>query len=219
MKYLIINADDFGYSKIFNEEIIELAELGLISSTTVMVNRINQTQASQVDELKKIKEEKNFSIGLHLDFLDESFEQEIKSQYNKFVLIFGFKPSHLDLHHSEYLEAAYGLIQEFCVENNLACRKHNLKHGIFEEVLTTDFEVLSGTKIEYNEIVQWLKNLENGKTYEILFHPGKFDPDSKSSLNIEREKDIEKIEKLNSILSENGVKLISYNDLKNLKQS
>ncbi|KKR55034.1 MAG: YdjC family protein [Parcubacteria group bacterium GW2011_GWA2_40_23] len=47
MKYLIINADDFGYSDIFNAKILELIERGLVSSTTVMVNYITTEQTNK----------------------------------------------------------------------------------------------------------------------------------------------------------------------------
>ncbi len=42
MKKIIINADDFGYSYIFNKSILDLIKKKLISSTTVMVNYITK---------------------------------------------------------------------------------------------------------------------------------------------------------------------------------
>jgi predicted glycoside hydrolase/deacetylase ChbG (UPF0249 family) len=35
----IVNADDFGLTQGVNDAVLELAELGALSSTTVMVNR------------------------------------------------------------------------------------------------------------------------------------------------------------------------------------
>ncbi len=61
---LIINADDFGLTKATNLAIEELAKLGIITSTTVMVN---MPYAKEVSSLKTIKV---FSIGLHLNFTE-----------------------------------------------------------------------------------------------------------------------------------------------------
>jgi Uncharacterized protein conserved in bacteria len=52
---LIINADDFGYSRVFNEEILKLMKERQIKSTTVMVYRVNEVQLPQINELKRLK--------------------------------------------------------------------------------------------------------------------------------------------------------------------
>jgi predicted glycoside hydrolase/deacetylase ChbG (UPF0249 family) len=54
MKYLIINSDDFGYSSVFNEKILELLHDGKISSTTVMVKWITDDQKNQLAKLKEL---------------------------------------------------------------------------------------------------------------------------------------------------------------------
>ncbi len=38
MKHLIVNADDFGYSRGINRGIVEAHERGIVTSTTMMVN-------------------------------------------------------------------------------------------------------------------------------------------------------------------------------------
>lgn len=58
---LIINADDFGLTQGINDAILDLATLGSISSTTVMVN---MPYWEQVMELLRFP---NFGIGLHLN--------------------------------------------------------------------------------------------------------------------------------------------------------
>lgn len=58
-----------------------------------------------------------------------------------------------------------------------------------------------------------IESLEDNESYEILFHPGTYDENCKSSLNKKREEDIEKIKIVNSLLKENNIKLISFNDL------
>lgn len=61
---IIINADDFGLTKPINSAIIELAKLGVISSTTVMVN---MPYAEEVIDLTSIN---NLGIGLHLNLTE-----------------------------------------------------------------------------------------------------------------------------------------------------
>lgn len=123
---IIINADDFGFSKSINQGIIEAYKEGLISSTTIMIN-----MPYAEDAILKWKENSNLGIGLHINLtqaspisndvkslVDEnnifhnhrkiereevkiSYEdiyREIKAQIEK-VLSYNVKIDHLDYHH------------------------------------------------------------------------------------------------------------------------
>ncbi len=68
MKNLIINADDFGYSKVFNQKILELIEKDFVTSTSVMVECIDGEQRRQVEKLIELSNTHNVSVGLHIDF-------------------------------------------------------------------------------------------------------------------------------------------------------
>lgn len=210
MKYLIINADDFGYSAVFNDAILRLGEKGFISSTTVMVNWVTDKQSSQIKELKELAEAGKISVGLHLEFTDDNFQSEIEAQFDKFNSLFGFSPSHIDVHKSMFLKEAFPFAIDFCREHNLPCRNHKIEMA---GVVTTKNEVVSGTKLSFEELKKTIENFRDGESYEILFHPGTYDPDSKSALNREREFDVQKIKKINPLLIENDIKLISYIDL------
>lgn len=124
MKYLIINADDFGYSKVFNVKILELIQDEFIYFTSVMVNWINDEQPKQVKQLSELVKDSKVSVGLHLEFTDDNFRSEIERQYKKFLDIFKFKPSHIDIHKFKYLEESYSAIRKFCLEKKLPCRNH-----------------------------------------------------------------------------------------------
>jgi predicted glycoside hydrolase/deacetylase ChbG (UPF0249 family) len=210
MKYLIINADDFGYSSIFNDAILMLGKKGLISSTTVMVNWVTAKQVSQIKELKELAEARKISVGLHLEFTDDNFQSEIEKQFDKFNSLFGFPPSHIDIHKSMFLKEAFPFVIEFCREHNLPCRNHKIEMA---GVATTQNEVVSGTKLSFEELRKTIETFRDGESYEILFHPGIFDPDSKSSLNKERESDVQKIEGIQPFLAKNDIKLINFRDL------
>src|SRR5690606_25946895 len=61
---IIINADDFGMTKSVNKAIIELMELGTVTSTTVMVNMPYAEEATQLLEIP------NISVGLHFNLTE-----------------------------------------------------------------------------------------------------------------------------------------------------
>ena len=53
MKHLIINSDDFGLSTVFNRVILDLIRRKIVSSTTVMVDHManSELQIQQTNEL------------------------------------------------------------------------------------------------------------------------------------------------------------------------
>ena len=209
-KYLIINADDFGMSQIFNEVILDLIKKDLIYSTTVMIDRVTDNQKKQFDELIALSKNKNLSVGLHLEFRYSDYPSQIKSQYNKFKEVLGFNPSHIDIHKAHSLMESFSDVAEFCRKNNLPLRNSGVLH---EGIKTTSAEAFFGSIADFEKIEEWIKTFEDGKYYEILFHPGKFDFSCKSSLNKDRERDVEHIKNLNNILKENNIKVVSYLDL------
>ncbi len=206
---LIINADDFGMSMIFNEKILELLEKRLIKSTTVMINRVTEEQRTQLNKLVSLKDK--ISIGLHVELdLEKPMPEQVEEQYNKFIKVFGFKPSHLDVHKMTRNENAVKTINEFAHKHNLPTRNHDIPSDTKQ---TTD-RVLVSVKGDYEEILNFLKKMNDGHSYEIAMHPGKYDSSSKSSLNKQREAEFDCIVRLQDFLRENkNVKLISYLEL------
>ena len=93
---LIISADDFGMTDCYNKGILDLLSNEQITSISVMVNR--NIDKIEFEKLKKLKKIKRCSVGLHLEFTNNSYEVSIKQQLNKFTDIFNFKPSHFDIH-------------------------------------------------------------------------------------------------------------------------
>ncbi|THB73091.1 MAG: ChbG/HpnK family deacetylase [Gammaproteobacteria bacterium] len=62
---LIINADDFGWSRKVTDQIIECHTNGIITSTTMMVNMPGTDYAAS-----KVNEYPNLSVGLHLNLTE-----------------------------------------------------------------------------------------------------------------------------------------------------
>jgi len=116
MQRLIINADDFGYSKEVNLGIIEAHRFGTVTSTTIMTNEDFFEHAIDIYP-------KSLGIGIHLNLTwDRSLiTNKPFSKYNKHLAVLGLlnknkaekefrkqidtllergiRPDHLDTHH------------------------------------------------------------------------------------------------------------------------
>ena len=99
---------------------------------------------------------------------------------------------------------------EFCIKNNLPRRNHKI---VQIDTIKTTNKAINGTILDFNELKEVIENLSDGESYEIVFHPGKYDPESKSSLNKQREDDVKKIEQINPFFEKNNIKLINFNEL------
>jgi predicted glycoside hydrolase/deacetylase ChbG (UPF0249 family) len=123
MKRLIVNADDFGLARGVSEGILEAHRHGIVTSTTVLVNR--PIARDLIDRL----DASGLGVGLHLNLTlgppltrarsltgpDGAFvrdpqralagakvsevEDELQSQVETFQKLFGRRPTHLDTHH------------------------------------------------------------------------------------------------------------------------
>lgn len=205
MKFLIVNADDFGNSRKFNEKILEQVEEGHITSVSVMVERIDESQNKQVEKLKELAKAKDASVGLHIEFATDSFREEIEKQHSKFSSIFGFEPSHIDMHKKKRMKMGYPEIIKYCAEHSLPCKDYG-----FPSKAVMPNRTYAATGRIFDEIEEWLKTLKDNETYLIEFHPGNYDPESKSTYNKIREVDAKLIEKLSSILEKYDIKLVSF---------
>jgi chitin disaccharide deacetylase len=117
-RLLVINADDLGYDPAVSRGIIEAMRFGVVSSTTLMVN----TPYSE----KAARQARRLAVGLHLNLsrgrplfarfpkrllaggelsesraLELSAElvmRETSAQLERFQILFGASPTHLDVH-------------------------------------------------------------------------------------------------------------------------
>jgi len=210
MKKIIINADDFGYSKVFNITILDLLQKQQISSTTAMVDRIHEDQNEQVKSLVNIRWAKNMDVWLHLEFGNQDFDKEIERQFDKFVDIFGFKPDHIDIHKPSCSNKELSALQKFCTQNKIPGR-NQWKHT--EWMITTDIACFNGSKMTLDEIKNMLNDTNDNQSLEILFHPWKYDPNSKSTFNKDRRIDTQKIIQLYSYIDWQDIKLINFKQL------
>ncbi|MCG1008437.1 chitin disaccharide deacetylase [Salinicoccus sp. ID82-1] len=200
MTKIVINADDFGYSRAVNYGIIDAHTEGILTSTTLMTNMpgakhafelakshqslgvgvhltltcgrpLLDTHHTLVDSNGDFKKLHHYQAKFHVDS-DELYD-EWKAQIEKF-LDAGLKPTHLDSHHHiNNLEAMQPVFIRLAQEYQLPVR--NNFEGIREHgLMTTDY-------FEYHPDVVLLERqriiekYSNYDTVEIMCHPAYID--------------------------------------------
>ncbi len=148
---LVINADDFGYTKANTDGIVEGYKKGIVRSTTAMCNMPYLEYAK-----KRAEECPDLGIGVHLTltmgksltqnktltdengrFLKQAIIKskeldmeevylEWKAQIEKYIEVFGHLPSHLDSHHSvhDFNEKQLAVASRLANEYGLEMRRH-----------------------------------------------------------------------------------------------
>jgi len=97
MKWLIVTGDDFGISRGVNQGIVEAHLSGIVTSTSLMVDRPACEEAVAL-----ARECPMLSLGLHLELDDvdpEALPAEIVRQHARFRELVGSAPTHVDTHH------------------------------------------------------------------------------------------------------------------------
>jgi predicted glycoside hydrolase/deacetylase ChbG (UPF0249 family) len=96
-KWLIVTADDFGISRGVNRGIVEAHRDGILTSTSLMVNRPAAEEAGALSRQCPV-----LSVGLHLE-LDathcDDVSAELERQLARFTALTGASPTHIDSHH------------------------------------------------------------------------------------------------------------------------
>src|SRR2546428_10941344 len=97
MKWLIVTADDFGITSGINRGIIQAHCEGILTSTSLMVDRPAGDEAGRL-----AREYKTLCVGMHLgpdtkdpDLVPSGHERE----YHRVVELVGCAPTHADWHH------------------------------------------------------------------------------------------------------------------------
>jgi chitin disaccharide deacetylase len=121
VKYLIVNADDFGMTIGINSGVIEAHSRGIVTSASLMVRREHAAGAA-----KLAAQYPRLGLGLHIDLvewepvgginrenyrrvdLDDAADvtREIEQQLAMFVSLTGRQPDHLDSHQHVHLSGA-----------------------------------------------------------------------------------------------------------------
>jgi predicted glycoside hydrolase/deacetylase ChbG (UPF0249 family) len=102
-RFLIVNADDLGYSQTVNEGIFAAHEEGIVTSTSLMALRDDAPAA-----VEALAPHPDLAVGLHLEA-----GEDLRRQLELFRKLVGRDPTHLDSHkHVHEADPAFGAAAE-----------------------------------------------------------------------------------------------------------
>ncbi|WP_096200706.1 chitin disaccharide deacetylase [Bacillus sp. FJAT-45350] len=240
---LIINADDFGYSRGINHGIIDSYKYGVLTSATMMMNMPGTEHAVQL-----AKEHPGLGVGVHLvlttrkplhrdvpslishdgifktrkevfDFTSiniEDIEKEWTEQIEK-LLSFGLKPSHLDSHHFVHSHPQISpVLFKLAEKYQIPARNHFLVEKP-PSIRTTDVFIDKFHKDGITLKTFFELTLYKNQTVEVMAHPGYLDEEilNHSSYSFPRTKEVVILTsmELMSWIEKEQVKLINFNHI------
>lgn len=204
-KYLIVNADDFGYSYGINKGIVEAITNGIVTSTSVMVDAI------AADEAKDLTKFPDLSIGLHFELKEIlNVATELERQIEKFIAIVGKQPDHLDTHKRRTTDVGIkDVLEKHAKKYNVPVRSFNAKH-IDSFGINSDDTSVTRLKLSIDEATE--------KYNELMTHCGYSDDYLRehSSYSDPREQELEAIcaPTIKQFIDENGLELCNWRQLK-----
>jgi chitin disaccharide deacetylase len=217
VKYLIVNADDFGLTAGVNRGILEAHERGIVTSASLMVDERASEEAARLSAGLPA-----LSIGLHVQITDEyarpvfdlsdrtALIAELQRQTERFCTLLGRDPAHLDSHHNVHLlpEAA-PWFSELAKSRAITLRGRSPIRYFPSFFGQWDGE----THLEQIEVASLLEMIESelGEGFtELGCHPGYVDPALDSSYSIERETELRTLcdLRVRAKLEELGIELI-----------
>jgi len=201
---LIVNADDFGYSKGVNLGILEAHRNGVVTSATMMVNMPGYEHAVQL-----AKENPKLGVGVHLvltggkavhpqvpsltddtgaflrgrqrlsDASPEEIEREFTAQIERFLQS-GLPLSHLDSHHHVHAhELVLPIVLQLADRYQVPIRNPwTLAEGGYkQEIITTEgfSHRFYGDQLSIDLFSEIVEELSGCATAEVMTHPAYLD--------------------------------------------
>lgn len=220
MKYLIVNADDFGASPGINRGILDAHHRGILTSASLLVDTPWSKEAAVMSRTAP-----GLSVGLHVAFDPEfcraadlrQMRRNLDEQLARFEELTGGPPTHLDAHHNVHRDSR--LLPHFL---NLA-RRHGVPLRDHSPVrcFSQFYGQWAGEshpeQISVPSLVRMLEtNIEDGIT-EMTCHPGYLDSHLRSSYAAEREFELQTLcaPVLSQVLEKQSVQLTNYRELAN----
>jgi predicted glycoside hydrolase/deacetylase ChbG (UPF0249 family) len=225
--FVIVNADDFGYTQGINHGILSAHVQGVVSSTSLMVDALHAVHAAA-----QAKRCSSLGIGLHFAATNEHtalfdlndlalVEQELDRQYQRFCELVEGVPTHLDSHHHVHLrEQLKPLFVSWAEEHNLPLRGLGHVHyngGFYGQWYDENWHshpMPENISVEHLE--KLLRALPDGVT-ELACHPGYVTGDLDSSYRAERAIELATLldPQVLSLIHALDITLISFAELSN----
>jgi predicted glycoside hydrolase/deacetylase ChbG (UPF0249 family) len=229
-KYLIINADDFGYAQGVNAGIIAAHEHGVVLSTSLMVNMPLASEAAAL-----AASHPGLGVGLHfavtdtqgpkVDLLDvATIEKELHRQYQRCCDLLGHAPTHLDSHHHVHMrKELFPLFVTWAEAHHLRLRNHGVvgyNGGFYGQWYDENWQPHPAPElISIENLEKIFRELPTGAT-ELACHPAYLSPDLDSSYAPEREMELATLlnPRVLVLARELGVSLVNFATLPTLPE-
>jgi len=222
MRFLIINADDFGYGCGVNRAIVELHDQGVVTSAGLMVNTPATVEAVALAAARP-----RLSLGLHVNFTNEAqrlvefddpevCRRELRRQFDHFVALTGRPPTHLDSHqHVHRRPRCQPSFLELALERGLPLRDRppvTFKGGFYSQ---WEYGVSQPAKVSFEALTSIVSTELHRGIYELTVHPAYHDEAADYVYQRDREWERETLSdpRLPALLRDHGVELISYHQI------
>ena len=242
MRKLVVNADDFGFTRDVNQGIVEAHQEGILTATTLMA-----TGVAFDDAVRLAKENPSLDVGCHLVLVGAPpfpagvarlvlavalgrirIYDELAAQVRR-VMESGLRPSHLDTHkHTHLLPPVLEAVARISEDFKIPWVRRpflGVLRGPFERVLarhgcrSTDFFAgfqMTG-RFDVSALMSLIRSLPEGST-ELMCHPGRCGEELRSArtrLKEGRERELRalKAPEVRIALREAGVQLAGYHEL------
>ncbi|MDR6226745.1 chitin disaccharide deacetylase [Desmospora profundinema] len=201
---VIVNADDFGYSKGVNLGILESFQQGVVTSTTMMVNMPAIEHAAAL-----AKQHPDLDVGIHLVLTcgkpvhpdvpslvdergmfhrngewsrlatEEDIEREWTAQIERFLSL-GLKPTHLDSHHHVHgdqrvLPVATELAEKWDIPMRLAMEETPASPSGKRKTTDRFIYAFYGEELTKETFIDLLDQSQRWEWVEIMCHPAYLD--------------------------------------------
>jgi predicted glycoside hydrolase/deacetylase ChbG (UPF0249 family) len=236
LKKLIVNADDFGFTRDVNEGIVAAHRRGILTATTIMA-----TGEAFAHAVELSRENPDLDVGCHLVLVgSEGFPptiprllyalatrririyDELATQVRR-ILDADLRPTHLDTHKHTHilppvLDAVARISEEYgipWVRRPLLLGRALSKHGCRTTDHFAGFRMTG--KYDAAQLANLIRKLPEGIT-EFMCHPGFCTPELRSArtrLKESRQRELEALTspEVREALSNTAVELISYRSL------
>jgi predicted glycoside hydrolase/deacetylase ChbG (UPF0249 family) len=222
VKFLIVNADDFGYGAGVNRGIAQAHDRGVVTSAGLMVNTPGTEQA-----VRLAAERPRLSLGLHVNFTNEAqrlvefddpetCREELLRQFDRFVELTGRLPTHLDSHqHVHRRRPCLPSFRALAERHGLPLRDQPpvaFKGGFYAQL---EYGVSLPERVSFEALRAILRDELAQGVYELACHPAYYDPEARYVYHEDRERELTALcdTRLPALLQELDLRLISYHEL------
>jgi|SRR5215472_5251853 len=222
MKYLIVNADDFGASCGINRGIMEAHQRGILTSASLLVDAQEAKEAAALSRTAP-----NLSVGLHVDIRKELEEpavdaatltESLRRQFRRFEQLMRRRPTHIDSHHNVHRDLrALPHFLELAREYAMPLREHS-RARYFSKFYGQWGGKTHLEQISVESLARMLQTEIGDGVTELSCHPGHVDAEYVTGYGLEREAELRTLcdPRVRDALAEQRFQLISYHHLLNL---